>query len=193
MTILQTRGHGEVREGSTDEELVGRIRRKDESALRAVVAQHGPRVLSVARRTLQDAARAEEVAQDTFVALWARPDAFDGQRGSLRSFLLGIAHHKSVDEVRKQSARDRATGRLASTDVLSVDTHSTYELEAGPDIRHAFKALSPKLKEALFLAFYVGLTYREVALELGIPEGTAKSRIRDALRHLRDELASAEP
>ena len=189
MTMVQTRSLPGTQDLS-DEELVDRIRKRDEWALREVVAQHGPLVLNVARKTLQDAARAEEVAQDTFVALWSRPEAFDRQRGSLRSFLLGIAHHKSVDEVRKQSSRDRATGRLMDGVLPSIESGWTYEAETGPDIRRAFKTLSPKLKETMFLAFYVGLTYREVARELRIPEGTAKSRIRDALQHLRSHLLS---
>jgi RNA polymerase sigma-70 factor (ECF subfamily) len=171
-----------------DEELARRIRQKDELALRQAVAEHGGRVLAIARRTIRDPARAEEVAQDTFVALWTRPEAFDARRGSLRSFLSGIAHHKAVDEVRKQSVRDRATGRLLEEEGFLVESSSTKDADTGAEIRHAIKGLSPKLRDTLFLAYYVGLTYREVAIELGIPEGTAKSRIRDALHHLRCEL-----
>jgi RNA polymerase sigma-70 factor, ECF subfamily len=177
----------------TQDELVARVERRDESALREILAQHGARVLGVARRTLQDAARAEEVVQDTFVAFWNRPHAFDPQRGSLRSFLVGIAHHKAVDEVRKQSARDRATSRLLLEEELVGELPGARSPETGPDVRLAVRGLNPKLRETLFLAFFLGLTYREVAVELGIPEGTAKSRIREALHQLRSELAPAAP
>ena len=146
--------------------------------------------MAVAVRTLRDAARAEEVVQDTFLALWTHPGAFDPYRGTLRSFLLGIAHHKSVDAVRKQAARDRAAGRLLESDErLAETTTAVTPSDSTPDVLAALKTLSPRLRETMFLAFYVGLTYREVAIELGIPEGTAKSRIRFALEHLRTELS----
>ncbi|MEA2505871.1 MAG: hypothetical protein QOH48_489 [Actinomycetota bacterium] len=172
-----------------DAEIAGRIREREESALREVVAEHGGRVLGIARRVLRDPARAEEVAQDTFVALWTRPEAFDPARGSLRSFLAGVAHHKAVDQIRKQEVRDRTTGKLLEADGGLAGAGSIHDADTGAEVRRAVRALSPKLRETLFLAFYMGFTYREVALELGIPEGTAKSRIRDALSHLRHELA----
>ena len=190
MTMVGSLREQIVRAEATDEELVDRIGRGDQSALREVVAQHGGRVLAVGVRTLRDAARAEEVVQDTFLALWTHPGAFDPNRGTLRSFLLGIAHHKAVDAVRKQAARDRATGRLLESDErLAETTPAVGPSDAAPDVLAALKTLSPRLKETIFLAFYVGLTYREVAVELGIPEGTAKSRIRFALEHLRTELS----
>jgi RNA polymerase sigma-70 factor (ECF subfamily) len=190
MTMVGSLREQSVRAEATDEELVDRIGRGDQSALREVVAQHGGRVLAIAVRTLRDAARAEEVVQDTFLALWTQPGAFDPYRGTLRSFLLGIAHHKSVDAVRKQAARDRATGRLLESDErLAETTTALGPSDAAPDVLAALKTLSPRLKETMFLAFYMGLTYREVAVELGIPEGTAKSRIRFALERLRAELS----
>jgi RNA polymerase sigma-70 factor, ECF subfamily len=192
MTLTGTDRPSDLQAIGTEAMLMARVRRKDESALREIVAEYGGRVLGVARRTLQDAARAEEVAQDTFVAFWARPDAFDPARGSLRSFLLGIAHHKAVDEVRKQSARDRATARLLAEEELVSEPRGARSPEAGPDVHRALKDLNPKLRETLFLAFFVGLTYREVAVELGIPEGTAKSRIREALQQLRSSLTSVD-
>jgi RNA polymerase sigma-70 factor, ECF subfamily len=188
MTMAQTAQRRWLTSDPTDQELVGRIARRDQLALREVMSEYGGRVLGVARRTLRDAARAEEVAQDTFLALWTRPEAYDPARGSLRSLLLGIAHHKSVDAIRKQSVRDRVTGQLEEPG-LSIDVHAPGDKDHEIDLRRAICTLTPKLKEALFMAYFAGLTYREVASELGIPEGTAKTRIRDALTHLRAELS----
>jgi RNA polymerase sigma-70 factor, ECF subfamily len=191
MTMTQ-RAPQEMHLEDSDAGLVRRVRGRDEAALREIVNEHGTRVLSVATRTLKDQARAEEVAQDTFLALWTDPDAFHPGKGSLRSFLLGIAHHKSVDAVRKQAARDRAVGRLAEADRSTHANTAMPKNEVALDLMPALKTLSPKLRETMFWAFFVGLTYREVAVQLDIPEGTAKSRIRDALQHLRAQL-SAEP
>jgi RNA polymerase sigma-70 factor (ECF subfamily) len=192
MTMTQRAPHDEVQVEDSDAALVQRVRRRDEAALRQIVTEHGTRVLSVAVRTLKDQARAEEVAQDTFLALWTDPGAFHPGKGSLRSFLLGIAHHKSVDAVRKQAARDRAVGRLAEAGRSTHGDTASPKNEVALDLMPALKSLSPKLRETMFWAFFMGLTYREVAVQLGIPEGTAKSRIRDALQHLRAEL-SAQP
>jgi RNA polymerase sigma-70 factor, ECF subfamily len=176
--------------GDSDGALVRRIGRRDEAALRQIVDEHGARVLSVAVRTLKDQARAEEVTQDTFLALWTDPDAFHPDKGSLRSFLVGIAHHKSVDAIRRQAARDRAIGRLAEADRSAQRETATWRHDVAFDLTLALKSLSPKLRETMFWAFFMGLTYREVAVQLDIPEGTAKSRIRDALQHLRAELST---
>jgi RNA polymerase sigma-70 factor (ECF subfamily) len=187
--MIQTRSRHEAQLEDSDETLVQAIRRRDEVALRQILAKHGGRVLSLASRTLKDQARAEEVVQDTFLALWMDPDAFRPEKGSLRSFLLGIAHHKSVDAVRKQAARERAVVRLAVTDDRINDAGSNSTHDVGGDLMPALKKLSPKLRETMFWAFFMGLTYREVAIQLDIPEGTAKSRIREALQHLRNELS----
>lgn len=192
MTMVEAGRRASPRQEGSEESLARRIHRRDESALREIVADHGGRVFRAAIRTLRDRARAEEVVQDTFLALWTDPDAFDAAKGSLRSFLLGIAHHKAVDAIRKQTARDRALGRLVQIDhpMQHAGTGSTDE--AAADLIPALKTLSPHQRETMFWAFYVGLTYREVAIQMGIPEGTAKSRIRDALHHLRNELSLVE-
>jgi RNA polymerase sigma-70 factor (ECF subfamily) len=189
MTMTQATPRQRLQLEESDVALVERIRRRDESALRQIIGEHGARVLSVATRTLRDHARAEEVVQDTFLALWTDPDAFHPVKGSLRSFLLGIAHHKSVDAVRRQAARDRAVGRLGEADRSVHGDTKIPANEVAVVLMPALKKLSPKLRETMFWAFFVGLTYREVAVQLDIPEGTAKSRIRDALEHLRDELS----
>jgi RNA polymerase sigma-70 factor, ECF subfamily len=171
-----------------DIDLIRDIQARDESALRAALVQHGSRVWRVAVRTLRDAARAEEVVQDTFLALWLDPARFDPHRGSLGAFLVGIAHHKSVDVIRQRGARERATARLVEIDQTG-GVNESWGPSATLDLLFALNKLSPKLKETMFWAFYVGLTYREVADQMNIPEGTAKSRIRDALRQLRNELS----
>jgi RNA polymerase sigma-70 factor (ECF subfamily) len=189
VTTMQARLRDQAQLEDSDETLVQAIRRRDEAALRHILGKHGGKVSSVATRTLKDQARAEEVVQDTFLALWMDPDAFRPERGSLRSFLLGIAHHKSVDAVRKQAARDRAVSRLAEVDDKAHAAESVWTHDVDGDLMPALKTLSPKLRETMFWAFFMGLTYREVAIQLDIPEGTAKSRIRDALQHLRNELS----
>jgi RNA polymerase sigma-70 factor, ECF subfamily len=173
---------------STDEAIVARLLSRDESALREVMAAHGPAVFAMAKRVVADPAGAEEVAQDTFVALWRRPGSFDPSRGSLRTFLLGVVRNKSVDLIRKEeSMRRRTQDLLAQT----TEEDAVVALDAADDrsvLTQALGSLGAGQREAILLAYFGGFTYREVAEQLDIPEGTAKSRLRDGLIKMREVL-----
>jgi RNA polymerase sigma-70 factor (ECF subfamily) len=179
---------------SLEAALADRLLRRDEAVLREVIARYGGVVFGMARRVVADPNLAEEVAQDTFVALWRRPGAFDSERGSLQAFLLGVARNKAVDLVRREeSLRRRREALIAEA---ASNTEATNEQLAGVDdreeVRRALGGLSEVQREAVVLAYFGGRTYREVAVELEIPEGTAKTRLRDGLIKLRELLASYE-
>jgi RNA polymerase sigma-70 factor, ECF subfamily len=179
---------------ATDAELAQRLLERDDTALRAVIDAHGPYVLGMARRVLVDATLAEEVAQDTFVALWRRPGAFDPDRAPLRAFLLGVARNKAIDLVRKESSRRRTTETLMAEAEAAVPTSddSIDRVDTKLSLRRAMAGLTQLQREALTLAYFGGRTYREVAEELGIPEGTAKTRLRDGLNQLRTTIGTRE-
>ena len=174
-------------------QLMERLLVRDEAALREVIDDYGGVVYGMARRVLAEPTLAEEVAQDTFMALWRRPGAYDPARGSLQSFLLGVARNKAVDVVRKEESLRRTRDSLASE--MQV-TPSSYEsggrVEERDEVRAALASLSDVQREAIVLAYFGGRTYREVAAELGIPEGTAKTRLRDGLVKLRHVLSRAK-
>jgi len=173
--------------GSTDEQLLRRLLERDESALREVISTYGSAVFGMAKRVLADASWAEEVAQDTFVALWRRPGAFDPARGSLRTFLLGVARNKAVDVVRRETRMRRKADDVMREHELEEPT----TLDASDDraeVRQAMRSLTKPQQEAILLAYFGGFTYREVAEHLDIPEGTAKSRLRDGLTKMRQAL-----
>lgn len=137
---------------------------------------------------------AQEVVQDTFLALWRRPGSFDPQRGPLRTFLLGVARNKAVDLVRKEESLRRTKEALAMEADASLSNPETAgEMVAAEEratIKQALQGLPPLQREAIVLAYFGGRTYREVAGELGIPEGTAKTRLRDGLLNLRKQLST---
>ena len=179
-----------------DVALVERISGRDEAALREVITAYGGAVHGMARRVVAEPSLAEEVAQDTFLALWRGPGAFEATRGSLQSFLMGVARNKAVDLVRLEESRRRARDALAA-EVLTKSTEDPThepmaEIDSREGIKEALASLSSVQREAIVLAYFGGRTYREVAEELGIPEGTAKTRMRDGLATLRDLLASQE-
>lgn len=179
--------------GESDVRLAQRLLERDEKALREAIDKYGRAVFGIARRVLAEASLAEEVAQDTFLALWRRPGAYDPTRGSLQAFLLGVARNKAVDLVRREEslrrARDALTVEAESGDGAPVDETGVEERE---EVRAALTKLSPLQREAIVLAYFGGRTYREVAAELGIPEGTAKTRLRDGLIKLREFMGASE-
>jgi RNA polymerase sigma factor (sigma-70 family) len=176
-----------------DEALLDRLMARDERALEEVVEAHKALVYGMARRILVDAGLSEEVAQDTFLALWRRPGSFDPARGTLQGFLMGVARNKAIDVVRREETRRRARDELMSEQEMTSGTPpATEAVDERQRVTAALVRLTAPQKEAVVLAYYGGRTYREVAEELGIPEGTAKTRLRDGLAKLRELLARGE-
>jgi RNA polymerase sigma-70 factor (ECF subfamily) len=162
--------------------LVRRLGAGDESALGELYDQFSSFVFGLALRVLGDRAAAEDVTQDVFVGLWERPDRFDADRGSMRAYLGTLTHRRAVDLIRREEARRKREQRTSADPVFERraddDALTMVESEA---VRFAVAALSPVQRQAVELAYFQGHTYRQVAEMLGIPEGTAKSRLRLAL------------
>ncbi len=145
-------------------------------------------VLGVATSTLRDASQAEEVTQEVFLEIWQRASRFDSAKGSASSWVMRIAHARSVDRVRQaQAARNRDGVYFQREfepefdsvvdDVLrKVDNHR---------LRAAVAELTPLQREAVTMTFYTGHSYREASDVLGIPRATMKTRVRDGLLALR--------
>ena len=174
-----------------DADLARRLLAQDEEALKVVIDRYGSLVHGMATRIITDPTHAEEVTQDTFLALWRRPGAFDPHRGSLQTFLLGIARNKAIDLIRREESRRRTRDALmAETEMNPTQQGPESGLEERQEVLVALQQLSAVQREALILAYFGGRTYREVAAELSIPEGTAKTRLRDGLARLRELMQS---
>ena len=183
----------DFREDLSDGALVVAIGRWQQQALAEVYRRHAGAVYALASRILRDASLAEEVVQEVFLRLWARPENFDPERGRLRSFLLTQAHGRAVDAVRADVSRRRREEHTALEPAAGgndVDVEVWREVVAGR-IRTVLSGLPDNQRKALELAYFAGQTCREVATTLGEPEGTVKSRIRAGLRRMRAELDSA--
>jgi len=175
---------------SSDGALVLAIARYHQDALAEVYRRHAGAVFGLANRLLGSRAMAEEVTQEIFLRLWNVPERFDPDRGTLRAMLLSWTHGKSVDVMRSDSSRRRREERDAQA--LAEAGHDieneAIELAIADQIARALSSLRVEEREAITLAYYRGLTYREVAAQLDQPEGTVKSRIRSGLRTLRSSL-----
>ena len=177
-------------------QLTMRLYARDETALGEAIAIYGSGVYGMARKVVAEPTFAEEVAQDTFLALWRRPGAYDPGRGSLKTFLLGIARNKAIDLVRREEVLRRTKDSLArEAEIWPTMESPTEGMGERQDVRNALLQLSSAQREVIVLAYFGGRTYREVASELGIPEGTVKTRVRDGLSKLRGLIGTpqAEP
>lgn len=173
------------------QELMVRVARGDQEAFARVYdAVSGP-VLGLVRSVLRDPAQSEEVAQEVLVEVWRTAPRFQASRGSAMNWVLTLAHHRAVDRVRSaeaSAAREHKAALLDRTpafDEVSEQVETRLERE---QVRRCLRTLSELQRQSVTLAYYQGLTYREVAELLTVPLGTIKTRLRDGLIRLRDCL-----
>ncbi|GAB3545414.1 sigma-70 family RNA polymerase sigma factor SigK [Arthrobacter tumbae] len=168
--------------------LLARIAQQDQSAFAEFYAQTSRRVFGLARRVLIDPELSEDTTQEVYLQVWNMADRFNADAGSPMAWLMTLAHRRAVDRVRsEQSSTDREARYGAAMQVKDhddvVDT-VTQRLEAEAVVR-CLETLTGTQQESVRLAYYGGLTYREVAEKLGVAVPTIKSRIRDGLIRLK--------
>jgi len=182
---------------STDGQLLGRIAAGENAALGELYDRYGSTLLALALRILRRKPDAEEVLGDVYWELWRNPDRFDPMRASLVGYLLTLTRSRAIDRVRARRRSEEVHAPPVETeraDAMATDPTpfaAALHAERGRRIRAALGRLNADQRRAIELAFYSGLTHNEVASELGQPLGTVKSRIRQGLIQLREDLRSA--
>jgi RNA polymerase sigma-70 factor (ECF subfamily) len=168
----------------TDAALVACVVRREIDAYTELRRRHLSSVTAVARTLLGSRAGSEDVVDDVFVAFWLDPHRFDPTRGTLLAFLRLTVRGRSIDLLRSDTARvRRETIRSTAPAAPEVDT-GMLDAEASGTVRAALDALPATEREPIELAFLAGMTYHVVAVRLGLPEGTVKSRIRRGLQRM---------
>jgi RNA polymerase sigma-70 factor (ECF subfamily) len=179
-----------MRQDDADARLRERLVDGDGDALAEAYDRCAALVFAVARRITGEDGGAEDVTQDVFLRLWQAPQRYDPDRGSLRAWLSLQARSRAVDLVRSRSAAARRNAvAVTLLDEPEPDELVTWRTEVKV-VREAVRALPEAQRAAVHLAYYCGRTYRQVAEDLGIPEGTAKYRLRQALASLHARLAA---
>lgn len=172
---------------SNEGDLLAGIARGETRAFETLYDRYSRPVYSLALGMLRDAGAAQEVMQEVFLDLWRGAGEFDPERGSARSWILALAHHKTVDAVRRRRLRMTEPLEDQSNPSPDVVEEAMQRLERGR-VREALFGLSADQRQAIVLAYYGGYTQQEIALRLRIPLGTAKTRIRDGMIRLRQTL-----
>ncbi|MET3174562.1 UNVERIFIED_ORG: RNA polymerase sigma-70 factor (ECF subfamily) [Arthrobacter sp. UYCu721] len=168
--------------------LLARIAGGDQAAFADFYQLTSRRVFGMARRVLIDPELSEDTTQEVFLQVWQNAAKFNPEAGSPLSWLMTISHRRAVDKVRSsQSATDREAKYGASSqdvdhDSVSAEVDSRLEAEA---VVRCLETLTDTQQESVRLAYYGGLTYREVAEKLNAAVPTIKSRIRDGLIRLK--------
>lgn len=173
--------------------LLSRAGRGDQAAFAQLYDALAPLLHGIVLKVLRDPAHSDEVTQEAFVELWRLAPRYDASRGSVRSWATTLAHRRAIDRVRsEQAARDRSEHDAQKRSVESPDVADQVvaTIEASR-VRKALERLTEMQRHAVELAYFGGHTYREVAVLLNVPEGTVKTRIRDGMIRLRDELGVA--
>jgi RNA polymerase sigma-70 factor (ECF subfamily) len=177
---------------ASDTALMRAFAAREERAAGALYDRFASRVYGLGVVMLGNDQAAQDLVQDTFVKLWRSADRFDPERGRLETWVLLAARSLAIDALRRRVLDARLTHTAEPT--------PTADPAAGPDdvavvddlagrARLAMAHLSPEQRSALELTYFGGRTTAEVAALEGIPQGTAKTRIRSALLRLREEMA----
>jgi RNA polymerase sigma-70 factor (ECF subfamily) len=175
----------------SDSLLAARVAAGDDQALAEVFDRLAPVAYGAALRVLGQCTPAQDVVQDVFVELWSHPERYDPAAGTLRTYLGVLARHRALDLVRsdlRRLARQERAYRLAPGQRQTSPCEEVTAAHTAGLVRDAVNLLPPDQRRVVELAYFQGMTSQEVAQAVGIPVGTAKSRLRLALAKLEAAL-----
>jgi RNA polymerase sigma-70 factor, ECF subfamily len=171
-----------------DRQILERIAQAGETGAAAVAElydAYGHLVFSLIVKMIGDSAVAEELVQDVFVRAWRFAHTYQPGLGSVRTWLLAIAHHRAVDELRRWR---KERGWISLDEAVSDGRAMVEDAATDPLVGRAVQSLSAEQRQVIELAYFHGLTGQEIAARLNLPLGTVKSRARLALEKLRAAL-----
>jgi RNA polymerase sigma-70 factor (ECF subfamily) len=184
----------QVAQPASREELLAKVKEGDQVAFGQLYDDISPRVFGLVRRLLVDFSQSEEVTQEVFLEIWQSASRYEPSKGGAATWILTMAHRRAVDRIRSsQASRDRDVkigirDHVAQYDNVESTVETTIEHER---VKQAMSKLTELQRQAVTLAYYGGFSHSEVAAQLKVPIGTVKTRLRDGMIRLRDELGVA--
>jgi RNA polymerase sigma-70 factor (ECF subfamily) len=180
-----------------DDALMAAIQARDDAALATFYDRYGRLAFGLAYRMLGERGMAEDVVQESFLNVWRRAGGFELGRGSARSWLMSIVHNLAID--RRRGRQRRVWSDVALDDVetlLETDEDDAFAVVAqsieAERVQTVLQELPEEQRQAIVLAYFVGLTHQEIAEQTGTPLGTVKSRMRLGLRRMRTLLGDED-
>lgn len=165
--------------------LLDRVARGDQHAVGELYDLHSSLLFGLLVRILKDRGEAEEVLQEVFVQVWTRAQTYDGSRGTPAGWLCGIARNRAIDRLRARTRGVRTLEGVTAPSPPETPEALASTSERKRDIHQALTALPQEQRELIERAYFTGSTQSEMALELGLPLGTVKTRVRAGLQTLR--------
>jgi RNA polymerase sigma-70 factor (ECF subfamily) len=179
-----------------DEDVMQLVRRGDARAFEVIYERHSAAAFSLAYRMMGTRSGAEDVTQDAFLSMWRSGARFDSARGSVRTWVLGIVHHRAIDALRRATVHDkRRAGDEGIEERFEARERTEVEAarreEAGT-VRIALRSLPADQSQVIELAYFGGFTHTEIADMLDAPVGTVKGRMRLGLKKMRSQLGEGK-
>jgi RNA polymerase sigma-70 factor, ECF subfamily len=179
-----------------DEDVMQLVRGGDARAFEVIYERHASAAFSLAYRMMGTRSGAEDVTQDAFLSMWRSGARYDRARGSVRTWVLGIVHHRAIDALRRATVHDR---RRAGDEGIEerfearerTDVEAARREEAGT-VRAALSSLPADQCQVIELAYFGGFTHTEIADMLDAPVGTIKGRMRLGLKKMRAQLGEGQ-
>jgi RNA polymerase sigma-70 factor (ECF subfamily) len=175
-----------------DEELMQLVSQGDPLAFETIYDRHGGPAFSLAYRMVGNRPAAEDAVQEAFLSIWRSRMRYESERGSVRSWILGIVHHRTIDSLRRNLVHDRRRGSAEGIEERHEAPERT-DVEAvrrdeARSVRAALDTLPGDQNQVIELAYFGGFTHSQIAEMLNMPIGTVKGRMRLGLDKLRREL-----
>jgi RNA polymerase sigma-70 factor (ECF subfamily) len=179
-----------------DEEVMVLLRDGNPDAFEVIYDRHSGAAFSLAYRMVGDRNVAEDITQEAFLSMWRSRVRFDRERGSVRAWVLGIVHHRTIDALRRNVAHDRRRSTVEGLEERQEAPERT-EVEVARrdearEVREAMQTLPGEQLEVVRLAYFGGFTHTQIAEMLDQPVGTVKGRMRLGLDKMRRALAPEE-
>lgn len=195
---------GQLMDGdANDVALIARLRESDPAALATLYDRYAALVFGLMRTILRDDRLAEEATHDVFLSLWQDPRAYEPTRGSFAGWFLRVARNRAIDVLRRR--REQPFAMTVPGETSDELDPATWLVDPDPDpaeqaalqlvrqdVRRALALLTPDHRRLLVMAYYGGLTQREIAAKVNRPLGTVKTQIRTAMQRMAELLQSSE-
>lgn len=176
----------------TELRIADGLRRRDPEAVRALYAEYGPPTLAQLSVTLGDRSAAEDVFQQVLLEAWLRCSTYDPARASLRTWLATIARSRAIDHLRRRIPEPWDPTDADSADRVCEEREPTADVVDRMVVDGLLARLSPGEAEVVRLHFHFGFSQSQIVSRTGVPLGTVKSRMKSALRRLREMMAEEE-